>query len=179
MSELSTSAFNDLTHILADLEMRKKLFMSDGALAKNFKLQKDGSVVLGRTKYDFINRLFGDRKELSVTDLCLRIIDEISGKGRTRNKDAFRALNLDFIEKALENKRFDTAISRLFLAYRIEFVGDFKEMEEYEDNHPDNRSGPTTIHHFQQSDVSGKEKYIAVCQDPTGSISLFSIKNPK
>ena len=153
MSELSTSAFNDLTHILADLEMRKKLFMSDGALAKNFKLQKDGSVVLG---------LFGDRKELSVTDLCLRIIDEISGKGRTRNKDAFRALNLDFIEKALENKRFDTAISRLFLAYRIEFVGDFK----------DGRPGGNGAQ-------SGKEKYIAVCQDPTGSISLFSIKNPK
>lgn len=179
MSELSASAFNDLSHIMADLKMRKKLFMSDGALANHIELKKDGSVVLGKTKYDWINRLFGDRRELSVTDLCLRIIDEVSGKGQLRNKDAFRALNLDFIEKALENKKYDTAISRLFLAYRIEFVGDFKEMDEYENNHPKNNKDQPNIHYFQQDNVSGKEKFIAVCQDPFGSISLFNIKNPK
>lgn len=164
--------------MLSDLEMRKKLFMNDGAIANKLKLNADGSVTLGRTSCDLWNRLTGDRKEVSVNDLCLKIIDEISGKGQVRNRDAFRALNLDFIRNALEERNYDIAIARLFLAYRMEYVGDLSQTEEYQDNRPSQSRPEREVICYQQNNTP-KQEYIAVCADPFGSISLHKIKSFK
>ena len=149
--------------------------MRNSRLARHTTLNEDGSVILGKTKYDWWNRITGDRKVVSVNDLCLKIIDEISGKGQVRNRDAFRALNLDFIRNALEERNYDIAIARLFLAYRMEYVGDLSQTEEYEDNKPNNRRPEAEVICYKQNNAPQKE-YIAVCADPFGSISLHKIK---
>lgn len=105
------------------------LFTDEKEIAKYIHVNVDGSVVLGKTKYAIINRLFRDEKTLSPNDICLRLINVITGKGGARNKEAFKSLFAD-LGIALDKGDFSYAITRIFMAYRLGYKSDVAEMHQ-------------------------------------------------
>lgn len=104
------------------------LFTDEKEIAKHIKVNANGSVVLGRTKYEIINRLFRDEKVLSANDICIRMINIITGKGGARNKEAFKSLFSD-LTMALDKGDYSYAITRIFMAYRLGYKDDVAEMQ--------------------------------------------------
>lgn len=127
MTSLTKEAFLDLQHMFADKDFRSLLFMDEKEIAKYIHLEKDGSVTLGRTAYKIINRLFKDEKTLSTNDVCLRLIKVITGKGGTRNSEAFNSLVKDFTN-ALDKGDYSYAITRIFIGYRLGYLNDVASM---------------------------------------------------
>lgn len=125
---LTKEAFLDLQHMFADKDFISLLFMDEKEIARYIHVEKDGSVTLGRTKYKFINRLFKDEKVLSTNDICLRLIKVITGKGGTRNNEAFDCLVKDFT-KALDKGDYSYAITRIFIGYRLGYINDVAAMQ--------------------------------------------------
>ena len=124
---LTKEAFLDLKHMFSDENFVTLLFTDEKEIAKNIKVNPNGSVVLGKTKYEIINRLFRDEKTLSPSDICFRIIKIITGKGGTRNSEAFKSL-IEDLTVALDRGDYSYAITRIFIAYRLGYKSDIAEM---------------------------------------------------
>lgn len=124
---LTNEALLDLKHIFADKDFISLLFTDEKEIAKNIKICDDGSVILGKTKYSIINRLFRDEKILSVSDICIQIIKVITGKGKTKNVEAFKSLVED-LTFALDKGDYSYAITRIFIAYRLGYKADIANM---------------------------------------------------
>lgn len=124
---LTKEAFLDLKHMFSDENFVTLLFTDEKEIAKNIKVNPNGSVVLGKTKYEIINRLFRDEKTLSPSDICIRIIKIITGKGGTRNSEAFKSL-IEDLTIALDRGDYSYAITRIFIAYRLGYKSDIAEM---------------------------------------------------
>lgn len=124
---LTNEALLDLKHIFADKNFISLLFTDEKEIAKNIKICDDGSVILGKTKYSIINRLFRDEKILSISDICIQIIKVITGKGKTKNVEAFKSLVED-LTFALDKGDYSYAITRIFIAYRLGYKADIANM---------------------------------------------------
>lgn len=127
VNSLTKDAYLDLKHIFADTEFLSLLFSDEKEIAKNIKICEDGTVILGKTKYAFINRLFNDEKILSISDICIRIISIITGKGKTKNTEAFKSL-IEDLTIALDKGDYSYAITRIFIAYRLGYKSDIVNM---------------------------------------------------
>lgn len=125
---LTKEAFLDLKHMFSDKDFISLLFMDEKEVAKYIYIETDGSITLGKTKYKIINRLFKDEKVLSTNDVCLRLINVITGKGETRNSEAFNCLIKDFT-KALDKGDYSYAITRIFIGYRLGYLDDVASMQ--------------------------------------------------
>lgn len=124
---LTIEAQLDLRHMFMDEDFIALLFTDEKEIANYIHVDDTGTVTLGKTKYKLINRLFRDEKILSTNDVCLRLIDIITGKGEARNKAAFKCL-IEDLTKALENKDYSYAITRIFMAYRLGYKTDVAQM---------------------------------------------------
>lgn len=136
---LTKEAQLDLRHMFQDAEFVALLFTDEKEIANYIHVDETGTVTLGKTKYKLINRLFRDEKLLSTNDVCLRLIDIITGKGGARNKEAFKCL-IDDLTKALENKDYSYAITRIFIAYRLGFKNDVAQMTKVIDQKKDEKN---------------------------------------
>lgn len=82
---ISPWAFRDLTYMFSDPILVDQLLLTDEKqIAKYKKINKDGSVVLGKTSIPWLNRLFRGEYVLNPETICLRLIKIITGMGSGR-----------------------------------------------------------------------------------------------
>ena len=124
---LTKEALLDLRHMLADKDFTTLLFKDENTIAKYIEILNNGEIILGKTKYKIINRLFRDEKILSTSDVCIRLIKTITGKGEAKNNKAFESLIKD-LSIALDKGDYSYAITRIFIAYRLGYKTDIAEM---------------------------------------------------
>ena len=83
---ISPWAFRDLTYMFNDPILVDQLLLTDEKqVAKYKKVNKDGSITLGKTSISWLNRLFGGEYVLNPETICLRLIKIITGMGSGRN----------------------------------------------------------------------------------------------
>ena len=111
--------------MLSDEDFANILLTDERKVARNVFIRDDGSLVIGKTSSKFINKLLGAEVVISTNDVCLRLINTITGKGGTRNKEAFKGLSEDFMN-ALDRGDYNYAISRIFIAYRLDYNRDLE-----------------------------------------------------
>lgn len=126
-SNLTAEALLDLRHMFSDDDFRTLLFTDEKEIARHIEVHLTGEVTLGKTKYKLINRLFKDEKTLSTNDICIKLIQVITGKGGARNNEAFKSLIKD-LTVALDKKDYSYVITRIFLAYRLGYKNDVAAM---------------------------------------------------
>lgn len=82
---ISPWAFRDLTYMFSDPILVDQLLLTDEKqVAKYKKVNKDGSITLGKTSISWLNRLFGGEYVLNPETICLRLIKIITGMGSGR-----------------------------------------------------------------------------------------------
>lgn len=120
---LTKNAFLDLKHMLSDESFVSILLTDEKEVGQTLDIQEDGSIIIGKTKNKFLNRLFMGEVKMSINDLCLRLINVITGKRGGKNNKAFESLTKDFMY-ALDNENYSWIISRIFITYRLDFNKD-------------------------------------------------------
>lgn len=81
-------------------------------------INQDGSVTLGKTRYRWINRLFGDEETKSFVDVCMTIIAVLSGQKNNVNEILLKGLTEETIKNAIMARKFEEMVDRLFDAAR-------------------------------------------------------------
>lgn len=123
MSALTKNALLDLKHMLSDDKFASILLTDEKEVGKYVNVKDNGSLVIGKTKYKIWNKICKGEVILSPNDVCVRLINVITGSGGTRNKQAFHDLHKDFMD-ALERNDYSYIISRIFIAYRLDYNND-------------------------------------------------------
>ena len=105
---ISPWAFRDLTYMFSDPILVDQLLLTDEKqVAKYKKVNKDGSITLGKTSISWLNRLFGGEYVLNPETICLRLIKIITGMGSGRNDDAYKDILKANAKLSAENFRTD------------------------------------------------------------------------
>lgn len=163
MDVLSNEALLDLQHMLSDKDFLA-IFLDGEELSKYRIINQDGSVTLGKTKFKLINKLFNGEKTLSCNDVCIKLIQIITGKQGAKNKEAFKSLFKDFSD-ALDKKNYSYAITRIFIGYRLAFKKDLNVVDGTDDTYVSK---------------DGKEKYLCAdgiaIKDGTGQVYFMRVK---
>lgn len=132
MDALNNWAYRDLSYMFKDKNFVMSLLETDEKnLAKQITIQKDGSVVLGKTPYRWINKLFNGEKILSPEVVCLRLIKIVTGFGGGKNQEAYRDLCKRFTDY-YEDGNINLAITAIFVAYRFVMAPDIKTLSNEE-----------------------------------------------
>lgn len=125
---ISPWAFRDLTYMFNDPILVDQLLLTDEKqVAKYKKVNKDGSITLGKTSISWLNRLFGGEYVLNPETICLRLIKIITGMGSGRNDDAYKDM-CDRFSNYYKDGNYSLAISAIFVAYRFVLASDIKTM---------------------------------------------------
>lgn len=128
MNKLRKEALLDLKHMLSDGEITKLFILPDEReVAKYTKVCNDGSIVLGKTKYPLWNKIFNGEIKISVSDVCIRLNESLTGSNGVRNKQAFYDIFKD-IASSVEKGDYSYALSRIFIGYRLGFCSDAAEI---------------------------------------------------
>lgn len=116
--------------IVSDPIIKNTVAVIDGSTAAVVEVQNDGSVKIYPSK-KWWSKLVGDNKTISFDELCLQIIDALSGHATAKNKTVLDGLMAHFTDYRL-NKSIsaDAMIDMLFLVYFINFDGKTKNLME-------------------------------------------------
>ena len=105
------------------------LLLDDKAkeLYTNIKVQSDGSLVLGKSKYWWLNHLCNDMVTMSFTDLVIKMIRVIGNANKSKESAVLlKALNKEFVEKCLNSdNKHDELIEQDWTAYFYGYTGEF------------------------------------------------------
>lgn len=109
-----------LTDLLKHDETIKRALIDEKKLEyyKRVDINQDGSVTLGKTRYKWINRLFGDEETKSFVDVCLAIIAALSGQKNNVNEILLRGLTIETVKNAVMDSKREEMVDRLFDAAR-------------------------------------------------------------
>lgn len=132
MKELKTSALNDLRRIIMDKSVISSFTVDGIQKAKYIEIQSDGSIVLGVSKYRFVNRLWRSEVILSISDLCIKLIQIISKKFNDSERKQISSSMFEEVTLSIDKEDYSQAISRLFIAYRLLYCDDLSDM--FDDN---------------------------------------------
>lgn len=118
---LSESSRNLIKVLLADDKIRQKVYED----TKNFEKYKicvicsDGTIVLGKTRWQFWNRLLNCQDELPFESFALRVWDALVDLSSGENNTAIiEGLSREIVLSSVREKKYDYVINRLFDAYR-------------------------------------------------------------
>lgn len=124
MGKLSSKSVKLIELLLSDPTIRKELIDDkNGELFKTVTIQEDGSIVLGKTRCLWWNRLLGDEKILSFTDFAFRTVAALSGQKCNVNDIILKGLSEEVIRNAIQDDQFDVVVDRLFDAARYGVQG--------------------------------------------------------
>lgn len=127
---LSAWAYRDLSYMFSDPELVRELLLTDEKqIAMYKKINPDGSITLGKTNYQWLNRLMGGEIVINPETVCLRLIKVITGIGGGRNDEAYNDMCQRFTEY-YKDGNYSLAISAIFVAYRFVLASDIKAMTE-------------------------------------------------
>ena len=109
------------------------LLLDDKAkeLYTNIKVQSDGSLILGKSKYWWLNHLCNDMVTMSFTDLVIKMIRVIGNANKSKESAVLlKALNKEFVEKCLNSdNKHDELIEQVWTAYFYGQTGEFSSSE--------------------------------------------------
>ena len=96
-------------------------------LYTNIKVQSDGSLILGKSKYWWLNHLCNDMVTMSFTDLVIKMIRVIGNANKSKESAVLlKALNKEFVEKCLNSdNKHDELIEQVWTAYFYGYTGEF------------------------------------------------------
>lgn len=98
----------------------KNSLLVDGQIAKEFIINDDGSILIGRSKYGWINKLFNQYDKISFSEVCNRIIVTITPEvGRDTLEMLNEALN-NVIRHDDKEKMIDLLLYYMQLIYKKE-----------------------------------------------------------
>lgn len=117
-----------LSIVLQDDIIKGQIAVVNGATANNVQIQQDGSVkVYPSSKW--WSSICGDVKTLSFDDLCLTIIDSLSGHTNSKNKTVLEGLMEHFNDYRFKQKLSkDEIVDYIFLVYFLNFDGKTKSI---------------------------------------------------
>jgi len=138
-------------------------------LYRHVQIKDDGSIILGKSSFNWINQLFGDYKVIAFADVTRGMIQILSGPANARNERNFAGLSKNFMEnwfrKDNPNDIIDAIFSTYILNYDGAFSSDFVSIKGVKEQNKSNAG--TTL-----------EGYVAVqFDDGVSLIDLKSIKN--
>lgn len=83
--------------LLEKPEIMGKLLM-EGEIAQSVSVLDDGSILLSKSKYVWWSKLFNDVRVISFNDLAIKIIDVLSGVGKSKNEVVLNGLRAEFTD---------------------------------------------------------------------------------
>lgn len=119
--ELSALAIADLNHMLSDEPLREAILKDEEKkLHKSWKVQKDGSLLLGQTSFPrWVNRLLGGDRLMSFDELTIKIIIYMKGHPTTSNKEVVQAMAQDWAKERFGTSNKNEIIEMLFAFHRF------------------------------------------------------------
>ena len=123
--------------LLSDLDIRhiQEIFMDktmlnvilmDGEVARSITINGDGTIVIGRTKYTWWNRLIGDERTVSFETFALKVANALAGQAKNRNDNLFYSISKVVLDKAIADNNYHYVVDALFDAIRYGMDGETK-----------------------------------------------------
>lgn len=115
MGKLSEKSVKLIEMLLEDPAIKGNLIDDPNKeVYKTLTICEDGSIVLGKTRCLWWNRLIGDEKTLSFIDFAIKVITALSGQANNQNEIVLKGLTEDLIRKAVAADKYDYVVDRLF-----------------------------------------------------------------
>ncbi len=117
---LSKLSIKHIEILLMSENISKEVFtdIENKETYKYIEIQSDGSILLGKTKYKFINRLFSLEKEITFQDFALRAMKGISVSTDKNKKTIVNGLTEDIVNQSVFKKKYDYVVDKLYDAAR-------------------------------------------------------------
>ena len=117
MKALTLSRKKMLEILLSDPIVLSKVLM-ENELPKTVKIKDDGSIIFGKTKYNWINKLVGCFRQVSLLEVSINIADAITGSGNNRNEEGFDCITKNILDSAIKKQDLDRIVDILFDSMR-------------------------------------------------------------
>ena len=88
--------------MLKDKTIHNALLM-EKEVARSIKVVGDGSVILGKTSWKWWNHFVGDERVITFNELCILLIDIISGHPSNKNEIILEGLKKYFVDGIFDN----------------------------------------------------------------------------
>lgn len=113
-------AVADMNHILSDEEFMLGLLLDEEKdIAKQWKINSYGDLIIGKYKYDFLNKLLGAERTIAFESLMIRLIRYLSGHKQNKNELALKGMSEDFTNEIFHQNRRDEVVEMVFSYYRF------------------------------------------------------------
>lgn len=124
--KLSDDSVYDLERILKDIRVLRLLVIDDSIIAQRVTVKDDGTVILGKNKWEWVNLLFRENKHIGFMDLSMNLIQIFSDTVDGDVPEEKRAKNIvkmatEWFNAALADGDWDQAVRLLFYCYYIGF----------------------------------------------------------
>ena len=117
----------DLLRVLLKDEELSSILLLKGEIAKNIKINDDGSITIGRAKNHWWNCLFNDTREMTFIEVAFMLAKKMAGNKANSNKLIFKGLSKEIIDNAiLEHNDLDYVVDALFATAMFGFDGKYK-----------------------------------------------------
>lgn len=153
--KLSDDSVYDLERILKDIRVLRLLVMDGGTIARRVTVKDNGTVILGKNKWEWVNLLFRENETINFMDLSMNLIQIFSNTVDGDVPEDKRARNIvkmatEWFNAALAENDWDQAVRLLFYCYYIGFRNPH-ELEEDKKKHGNNKG---------KGEVVGKINYV-------------------
>lgn len=118
--ELSKLSVADLNHMLSDDTLVDAILTDENKeFAKYKKLNKNGSLTLGKTKWTFWNKLLGGEWTVSFETLIIQIIKGLTGHHNNKNEEVLAGMSADFCQNMFREYKKNELVEMVFAYYRF------------------------------------------------------------
>lgn len=120
---LSENALYLMHYLMADERIANKVKNAnsekEGRSYKIYNIRKNGSVVLGETRFRFINRILNCEYELQFSTWALAVWDALVDSSKGLNAKALEeGLSVEIVKNAQRNGNYEEVVERLIDCYR-------------------------------------------------------------
>lgn len=120
---LSENALYLMHYLMADERIANKVKNAnsekEGKSYKIYNIRKNGSVVLGETRFRFINRILNCEYELQFSTWALAVWDALVDSSKGLNAKALEeGLSVEIVKNAQRNGNYEEVVERLIDCYR-------------------------------------------------------------
>ena len=110
--KISTGKLEMLRLLLKDPKI-KSCIIVDGSYAGEIEIKENGDILLGRTKFGWVNRLFNSYKEIDFFSMASKIAVVITGSVKESNSEMVGIMD-EIINKTLITNNREQVIDLLF-----------------------------------------------------------------
>lgn len=168
-------SFWDCRHIeeiLDDPVLTNLIIVGGIEKGRRVTISPKGVVKIGRTKYDWINRIFEDYKSYSFTDFALNAANALAGQSANRNNALFHSISTIVLEQAIADKNYRYVVDALYDVFRHGWNGEHRSkfFAGVDSKAPNTIRCDSVSHNVQQQHV-----YVGEVRTSSGEIILDDI----